>query len=48
LFGIPPWGRAAQAKKEEAEICNPDNLDVFTEEEAQYQASLLQQNQYKE
>ena len=41
LVNLPAKNRLARAKELERDFCNPENADIFTEEEAGYNASLL-------
>lgn len=43
LMALPKAGQREAAKRLETEFCNPDKLDIFTEDEAGYNASLLRQ-----
>ena len=43
LLKLPKEGLRDAAKILDKEFCNPDKIDIFTEDEAGYNASLLRQ-----
>ena len=45
---LPQPNKLERAKMLENEYINPENLDIFTEEEASYQASILRVRQSKD
>ena len=44
LLNLPPANRNHYAKKIQEKFFNPDKIDVFTEQEAVYNATLLRKS----